>query len=259
MTPTDPHRSPPFPWLARVALALVVAVLVAACSAPQGDDVQVQGAVLASVAEAYDELAASDGVDLPIEDPALATASSDGPRTVVRRVDVVRSVEIVAVAVDLQSVPNTATVDAILLVAGTAELWQMEPGAEPTRVLVGEKPIELSGAVRFDLERRGFAWFVTGVRRAPLVQGPEAADLGPWSVAPSPPVAGWRIARRSPMGGCSRRGAATPRPSCPSAPPSRCGPQVPRPTHALPGGAPRSPDWTASSRSPSSGCGSAPV
>ena len=142
------------------------------------------------MAEAYDELAADDGVDLPVEEAGLATASVGGPRTVVRRVGVERSVEVVDVVLDLDQVPNTATVDAILLVEGTAEIWQVEPGADPTRTLLGEKPIELSGAVRFELERRGRAWIVTGVRRAPLEQGPDAADLGPWSLTPASPVAG---------------------------------------------------------------------
>lgn len=198
MAPTDPHRIRSFLWPARVALAFAFAMLVAACSSAPSDEAQAQDAILTSVAEAYVELAAGDGVDLPLDlpldDAGLATATADGPRTVVRRVDVERSIEVVDVVLDLESVPNTATVDAILLVEGTAEIWHVNPAADPTRTLVGEKPIEQSGAVRFDLERRGLAWFVTGVRRAPLVQGPDAADLGPWSVAPTSPVAGWPVA-----------------------------------------------------------------
>lgn len=194
MAPTDPYRTRPFPWPARVAVALAFAVLVAACSSAPRDDVQVQEAVLASVVEAYAALATADGVDLPLEDAGLATAAADEPRTVVRRVDVERSVEVVDVALDLASVPNTATVDAILLVEGTAEIWHVDPAADPTRTLLGAKPIDLTGAVRFDLERRGIAWIVTGVRRTPLEQGPDTADMGPWSVAPASPVAGWPVA-----------------------------------------------------------------
>jgi len=70
----------------------------------------------------------------------------------------------------------------------------VDPEAEPTRTLLGEKPIALSGAVRVDLERRGRVWLVTGVRRSPLEQGPDAADLGPWAFAPASPVAGWPVA-----------------------------------------------------------------
>jgi hypothetical protein len=197
MAPTDPQRIPSFPRPARVALALAhaaLAALVAACGAVASDDVHVQDTVLTSVAEAYADLAAGDGVDVPLADAGLAPAAAAGPHTVVRRVDVARSVELVDVVVDLEAVPNTATVDAILRVEGTAEIWQVDPDAEPTRTLLGTKPMELSGAVRFDLERRGRAWLVTGVRRAPLEQGPDAADLGPWTFAPASPVAGWPVA-----------------------------------------------------------------
>lgn len=194
MAPTDPRHEPPFARPARVVLALAFAASVAACSTAPSDDVQVQHAVVATVTDAFADLAAADGVDLPLEPVGVATAAGSGPRTVVRRVDVARSVEVVDVALDLTSVPNTATVDALLSVEGTAELWAVDPAADPGRTLVGAKPIDLSGAVRFVLERRGRGWWVTGVRRAPLVQGPDAADVGPWTLEPTPTVAGGPVA-----------------------------------------------------------------
>ena len=190
MIPIDPHRHRSLAAFARVLLALALIALVAACSPVPGDEVQVQDAVFASLTEAIDDMVASDGVDLTLEDSGLATAAAGGPRTVVRRVDVERSVEVVDVVLDA----DTATVDAILLVEGTAQIWQVDPEPEPNRTLLGEKPIELTGAVRVELERRGRVWLVTGVRRSPLEQGPDAADLGPWAFSPASPVAGWPVA-----------------------------------------------------------------
>lgn len=190
---SDPSSRPSL-GSARAALAAALVLSVAACSPPAGDAAAARDAVLASVSDAYAVLATSDGVDLPLEADGVATAAVDEPRTVVRRVGVERSVEVVDVVVELDSWPNTATVDAILHVEGTAEIWRVSPDAEPARTRLGEKPIDLSGTVRFHLERRGRAWLVTGVRRAPLVQGPDAADLGPWSLAPTSPVAGGPVA-----------------------------------------------------------------
>ena len=190
MDSTDPNRIRALPWFARALLTVAIAAIVAACSSLPADGAQVQSAVLTAVAEAYGTLAVEDGVDLPVEEEGLATAHAAGPRTVVRRVGVERSVEVVDVALDLNQVPNTATVDAILHVEGTAEIWQVDFESDPTRTLLGEKPIALSGAVRFELERRGRAWIVTSVRRAPLVQGADAADLGPYATVPAAPVAG---------------------------------------------------------------------
>jgi hypothetical protein len=194
MIPIDPHRHRSLAAFARVLLALALIALVAACSPVPGDEVQVQDAVFASLTEAIDDMVASDGVDLTLEDTGLATAAAGGPRTVVRRVDVERSVEVVDVVLDSGAEPNVAIVDAILLVEGKAEIWRVDPEAEPVRTLLGEKPIELTGAVRVELERRGRVWLVTGVRRSPLEQGPDAADLGPWAFSPASPVAGWPVA-----------------------------------------------------------------
>lgn len=190
MTPIAPHRHRSLAAFARALLALALVVFVAACSQAPGDEVQVQDAALASLTSAIDDMAASDGVDLALEDAGLAAAAAEGPRTVVRRVDVERSVELVDVVLE----PDAATVDAILLVEGTAQIWRVDPEPEPTRTLLGEKPIELTGAVRVELERRGRVWLVTGVRRSPLEQGPDAADLGPWAFSPASPVAGWPVA-----------------------------------------------------------------
>jgi len=190
MTPIHPHRHRPLAVAARALLALALLALVAACGPTASDEAQAQDAALASLAQAIDDLAASDGIDLTLEDAGLSTAAADAPRTVVRRVDMERSVEVVDVVLE----PDAATVDAILLAAGTAEIWRVDPEAEPTRTLLGEKPIDLSGAVRVELERRGRVWLVTGVRRSPLEQGPDAADLGPWAFSPASPIAGRPVA-----------------------------------------------------------------
>jgi len=190
MTPIAPHRHRSRSVPARAMLALVLVALVAACNPAPTDEIQVQDAALASLTQAIDDMAAIDGLDLTLEDAGLAAATADAPRTVVRRVDMERSVEVVDVVLE----PDAATVDAILRVEGTAEVWRVDPEAEPTRTLLGEKPIALSGAVRVQLERRGRVWLVTGVRRSPLEQGPDAADLGPWGFSPASPVAGWPVA-----------------------------------------------------------------
>jgi len=185
-----PNRSRHASGAARAALALLLAGIVVACSPAPGDAAQVEITVLVAVADAVDALVAADGGDLAPEGAGLGTSSAGGPRMVVRRVDVERLIEVVDVALDLEASPATATVDAVLQVIGTAQIWQVDAESDGARTLLGEKPMDLRGAVRFELERRGRAWLVVGVRRAPLVQGPDAADLGPWAFTPSRPIAG---------------------------------------------------------------------
>lgn len=190
MTPTVPNRSRHAARHALAALAILLAAVVAACSPAPVDAASAEGAVLSTVSDAFGALAPDDGSDLELDDAGLGTSAADGPRIVVRRVDVERDVEVVDVVIDLAATPATATVDAVLRVIGTAEIWQLGHGIDTARSLLGEKPMELTGAVRFDLELRGRSWQVVGVRRAPLVQGPDAADLGPWAFSPSKPIAG---------------------------------------------------------------------